>query len=113
MTRPSQLLFGAALAVLLSGPSPARATDAAPLPAAAADPAACADDKNKDAERAKRQAALDELGRRLAADHQQQEAEDSGMHLNRTGHNYGPYTPDEAPQPPASAPPSDSKRKPH
>jgi hypothetical protein len=76
----------------------------------------CPDDQSKAAERAKREAALAELGRRLAAEHQQQEAEDGGMNLNRTGHNYGPYVPPTdgpRPAPPAKASPSDTKPDSH
>jgi len=103
MTRSSQLLFGAALSLLLAAAAPgARAADppAATDAAQSIDPNACAntpDQAAQDAARQKREAALADLGRRLSVDAAEEEG---GYGLNRTGHNYAP---EDAPAaPPAS-----------
>ena len=66
--------------------SPEPAAPAAPAATGATDAAVCADDATKAAEQKKREAALAELGRRLATD---AEAEGEVRVLNRSGHNYG------------------------
>ena len=110
MTRSTRLRIATALgALLLAGAPAARATDAA----AAADaplvlaPEACPTDDAKAAERAKREAALAELGRRLATERR----EEGGMSLSRTGHNYGPYDPTAEPESrPRPTPPADRSK---
>jgi hypothetical protein len=105
MTRSSRLLFGAALSLLFVATAPvAGAADSAAAPtdvSKSAGPDACAntpDEAAKQAAREKRDEALADLGRRLAAD---AATEEGGISLNRTGHNYGP---EDAPTaPPASA----------
>ena len=59
------------------------AAAAAPAPT---DPGVCADDATKAAQQQKREAALAELGRRLAAE---PPVEADFRVLNRSGHNYG------------------------
>lgn len=66
--------------------SPEPAAPTAPAAAAKSDAAICADDATKAAEQKKREAALAELGRRLAAE---PEAQGEARVLNRSGHNYG------------------------
>jgi len=104
MTRSSQLLFGAALSLFVAAAAPVvRAADSAASGdvSKSAAPDACAntpDEAAQQAAREKRDEALADLGRRLAAD---AATEAGGGSLNRTGHNYGP---DDAPMaPPASA----------
>jgi hypothetical protein len=111
MSRSIQLLSRAVLAALVAiAAVPASAAETkTPEQAAVAgapgspDPANCEDDAPKAADQKKREAALAELSRRLAAE----KAEEGGMNLNRTGANYGPLRPgeDTPPPPPGKAAP--------
>lgn len=78
-----------ASALLLAAPAFAAEKGADPKPGAdaAADAAVCTDDAQEAAQRAKREAALAELGRRLAAEAR---PSDESRALNRTGFNYDP-----------------------
>lgn len=92
MARAITLAFLVCLSVSTAGAStpekksPEPAAPTAPAAATASDAAVCTDDATKAADQKKREAALAELGRRLASE---PETEGEFRVLNRSGHNYG------------------------
>jgi hypothetical protein len=112
MTRAIALFLAGALAaapcVAFAAETPKPAAPAATTSSeASAEGGVCLDEAALAAERSKRDAALAELGRRLAAE---PVAPGEFRVLNRSGHNYGPRPQPHRPQPPAKPAPDTAAR---